>query len=101
MLVFPVQLVVVDPVVQAVVVVVLVLVVLQVVAILDSEIYDKVVNNIKLHVYEHEFIKILILTPDALNFRVQKVETEVAVEVAQKQVLQIIVGNQLMKLQKN
>ena len=33
-----------------------------------------VVNNIKLHVYEYEFVKILILTPDVINLGVQTLE---------------------------
>ena len=35
----------------------------------------EVVCNIKLRVYKHEFVKILILTPDVINFGVQYEET--------------------------
>ena len=39
----------------------------------------EVVSNIKLHVYEYEFVKMLLLTPAVINFGVQKwVQTHIA-----------------------
>ncbi len=36
--------------------------------VLDSEIYDTILININLHVYEYEFVKVLIVTPDVITF---------------------------------
>ena len=35
-----------------------------------------VVNNVELRVYEYEFVKVLILTPNTLNFGVQRAQLE-------------------------